>query len=267
MKQTLSSVSFLLSLAHAWDLQPALQKILAEKADFYNCTMVMGYHDNDTAYSLASGQSDRESGRDTKITDRFVWGSVTKVMTGSSVLRICETGQIACDGPMHHLIDPFFAKTMPKLVSLENLFGPEVNTVTVNDLLGMRSGIPDFDTALPFPPPPVDPLRATIYANPAHIFSPEELLSQPWVATGKLNFTPGTCDRKHYGNCYSSTNFVLLGLILAQHSGAESWEKFEQISAMPEYVQKELKNTAFAVSSPPSSFTAVHGYDTTDYNN
>jgi len=255
-------------VVRGWDLQQALQQILAEKAAHYNCSMQMAYHDNKTAYSMASGQSNRKSARNTTVDDRFVWGSVTKVMTGSSVLRLGDLGEINLEGSIVPLIDPFISKSMPSLKALEYLFGQEVADVTVRDLLGMTSGIPDFDTANPWPKDaPVDPFRATVYANPDKVYGPEELLSMPWVKTGKLNFTPGTCDWKKYGNCYSSTNFVLLGLILAQHSGAESWNEFEQLSIMPKSVQKELSHTRFAKRKPASEFTQVHGYDLTNYNN
>jgi CubicO group peptidase (beta-lactamase class C family) len=115
---------------------------------------------------------------------------------------------------------------MPSLVSLENLFGPEIKNVTVEDLLGMKSGVPDFDTAKPGLHPS-DSFRAQAYENPNKEYGPEELLSEEWVKTGSLDFSPGTCDKKHYGNCYSSTNFVLLGMLLAQHGGVESWDKFD----------------------------------------
>jgi CubicO group peptidase (beta-lactamase class C family) len=39
---------------------------------------------------------------------------------------------------------------------------------------------------------------------------------QSWVATGSLEFTPGEQTQ------YSSTNFVLLGLLLAQLTGVPS---------------------------------------------
>lgn len=31
-----------------------------------------------------------------------------------------------------------------------------------------------------------------------------------------------------YGNCYTSTNFVLLGMILAGQAGATDWDTFDQ---------------------------------------
>ena len=76
---------------------------------------------------MVSGNVERDDSSQ-KITkdDRWVWGSVTKVMTGSSVLRLIENGAFALNDSIVPLIDPFIAKSMPSLVSLENLFGPEV---------------------------------------------------------------------------------------------------------------------------------------------
>ena len=75
----------------------------------------------------------------------------------------------------------------------------------------MSSGVPDYDTAKPYPRPPKDPFRAEVYASPAREYPPALLINQSWVATGSLEFPPGS-----YTD-YSSTNFGLLGFILAHH--------------------------------------------------
>ena len=114
----------------------------------------------------------------------------------------------------------------------------------MRDLISMRSGVPDYDTATPFPVPPKDAFRATVYKNPTKNYSPSDLLSVPWVHTGSLidGFIPGTCARK-FGNCYSSTNFVLLGLLLADHAGVDTWEQFDQTSLIPPAVlSADFKN-------------------------
>ena len=50
-------------------------------------------------------------------------------------------------------------------------------------------------------------------------------LSLPWVYTGKLSpvSTHG----------YSSTNFVLLGLVLAKFANATSWDTLDQVPFRP----------------------------------
>ena len=133
----------------------------------------------------------------------------------------------------------------------------------------MKSGIPDFDTAKPWGPDgPVDPLRATIYKNPTHCYSPADLLSVPWVHTKNLTFAPGSCP-PHHGNCYSSTNFVLLGLLLAHHQDPKSsaiWKDYNQSKAYPVSVVKDFPKVSFATTGPPEDHTTVHGYDMTSYN-
>jgi CubicO group peptidase (beta-lactamase class C family) len=62
---------------------------------------------------------------------------------------------------------------------------------------------------------------------------------------------------------YSSTNFMILGLILAANSGVSSWEEFNQASFMPESLRSKFE---FGVTGAPSKYTAVHGYDRTSYN-
>ena len=96
---------------------------------------------------------------------------------------------------------------------------------------------------------------ATIYANASEDFTPPLLLSVPWVATGALDWMPGTKQD------YSSTNFVLLGLILAYHSGADSWDQYDQRSFLPPAVAKELPSVKYVRHGAPKDVTRLHGYD------
>lgn len=83
----------------------------------------------------------------------------------------------------------------------------------------------------------------------------------PWVNNGTMEFAPGTdCD-------YSSTNFVLLGLLLAAHAGVP-WDKFDQTSFRPPAAVKAglLNNSAWAAHGAPDDYTDLHGYDRTSYN-
>ena len=71
--------------------------------------------------------------------------------------------------------------------------------------------------------------------------------------------------RKYY-NCYSSTNFLLLGLLLASHAGVESWEEYDQAKVLSA-VSSDFDHLKFAVKGAPQAWTPVHGYDETHYNN
>ena len=87
--------------------------------------------------------------------------------------------------------------------------------------------------------------------------------SQSWVATGSLEFTPGERTQ------YSSTNFVLLGLLLAQLTGARAWDAYEQralLEPLPAARRALYRNLTFGVHGAPAERTQLHGYDRTSYN-
>ena len=86
--------------------------------------------------------------------------------------------------------------------------------------------VPDYDTAKPWPRPPKDPFRSMVYAAPEREWDPKEILNLSWVATGRLEtLLPGV------RQMYSSTNFVLLGLLLAGLAKAPAWDALDQGSA------------------------------------
>jgi len=127
----------------------------------------------------------------------------------------------------------------------------------------MKSGVPDYDTAKPWPRPPTDPFRAMVYATPGKEWDPVDILNVSWVATGALDFFPG------FRTSYSSTNFVLLGLLLAHLSKAPSWDAYDQLStldALPPARRQLYHAVKLAVHGPPSQWTSVKGYDRTSYN-
>lgn len=50
--------------------------------------------------AVAAGRSDRATGRQARTADKFVWGSVTKLITGASVLRLVDQGVISLSDPV-----------------------------------------------------------------------------------------------------------------------------------------------------------------------
>jgi len=154
--------------------------------------------------------------------------------------------------------------------SLADLWGAEnITATTLRQLLGMGSGVPDFDTATPcFPGQgsscvPSDPLRKTLYADPGHGYSPTRLMGVPWVR----NRWRGPCTHSFGPGmkpfCYSSTNFMLLGLVLAAQAGDSSWSALDQSAYLPESLKDSL---VFAKHGSPKDYTPVHGFDRTSYN-
>ncbi len=253
-------------------VRAAVAKVAAAVSAKYNCSI------SATVYSESRGLNESSAAGavsfaphapDAATSDRYIWGSITKISTGSAILKLAQEGKLSIDDPVCPYVDPMLAamhKQDPanfNYTSCADLWGPMSAMVTIRHLATMNSGIPDFDTAKPYPPPPQDPLRQTIYGQPAHDFTPPELLSVSWVATGKLDFIPGHSLR---GFAYSSTNFILLGLVLAHFGGADSWDTFDQTSFLPAEVKSALSSVEYVRKGAPSDVSRLSGYDRTSYN-
>ena len=241
------------SLLDSDGLRTKLQAIADAKANQYDCAIAIGVQTGSEAVAVASQGS--------AVTDRFVWGSVTKQFTGVALLQLAEAGKLDLDAPVQAHLDPILARL--GLRSLTALFGKGASKITARHLASMQSGVPDFDTAKPYPRPAVDPFRAEVYAEPTHDWGPAGLINQSWVATGSLEFTPGEKTQ------YSSTNFVLLGLLLAQLTGARAWDAYEQralLEPLPAARRALYRNLTFGVHGAPAERIRLHGYDRTSYN-
>jgi CubicO group peptidase (beta-lactamase class C family) len=188
---------------------------------------------------------------------------VTKLLTGTAIMRAVEKGKLASlSTPIAPIIDPLLKDL--GLGSLRDLFGKEAEKFLNAKHLGtMKSGVPDYDTAKPYPKPPTDAFRAQCYQQPSREWDPADILNVSWVATGRLEFFPGL------RQSYSSTNFVLLGLLLAALDEAPSWDAYDQrgtLDALPAARRDLYKAMEFAVHGAPSGWTSVHGFDRTSYN-
>lgn len=87
------------------------------------------------------------------------------------------------------------------------------------------------------------------------------MLQLPWVRTGKLEYEPGA------KTSYSSTNFVLLGLLLAEAANATDWSSFDQGTFIPEAVRARLSGRVrWATRGAPVDYGITPGFDRTNYN-
>ena len=114
--------------------------------------------------------------------DQFAIGSLTKPVIAAQVLRMAETGELG--------LDDLAANRLPADLAFD------ANGATIRQLLGMRSGIPDY----------VDALWDSLSADRQHRWTAREVLAL--VAR----------DRVRAGTTYedSSTNYMLLGLIIEE---------------------------------------------------
>jgi len=263
-----ASLLFLLTFLHvaaiADDLETLrkdVQAIVEDRAKKYNCSFSVAATGTGLADTL------KVASHDITTESKFAWGSITKMWTGSSIMQLVAAGKLKLEEPFAPYVDAQFA-AMRKISfpgmnfsKVRDLWGPDAENVTIHNLLHMQSGIPDFDTANPSRTgKDLDTFRATVYKNPSKDFLEPTLMSVPWVATGKLVAKPGT------GFHYSSTNFGLLGLILANHAGIADYRLFNQSSFLPSALASVAKNIKWARTGSPRDNGVVDGFDHTDYN-
>lgn len=138
----------------------------------------------------ASGIADRKSGTPMTPDTRVRIASISKVFTAIVVLQLVEEGRIDIDAPM--------TQWLPDLV-------PNGQQITVRNLLNHTTGLYDYVEDRDF--------INRGYQNPERVWAPYEMVEYavqypPAFAPG----TPGAWD-------YSSTNYVILGMIVEQVTG------------------------------------------------
>ncbi|WJY22578.1 serine hydrolase domain-containing protein [Fontisubflavum oceani] len=146
----------------------------------------------------ATGTIELDGDRAASTDNTFEVGSQTKMMTSVIIQQLVGEGAIDFDAPLSEQMD---------LSGLEGI--PNIEEVTVRELLANRSGIPDFDTV-----PGEGGLPAFIellLADPTQTLGPDGMLAL--VADQPADFEPG----EGYG--YSNTNYLLLQKLIEQTTG------------------------------------------------
>ena len=162
-------------------LAAELQSILEELAGFAGVSAtVMSAHGT---WSGATGTADGV--RDVTVNDQFSIASITKAVTAAQVMQLVEAGDLGLDDPVADQLPP----------DLEF----DTNGATIRQLLGHRSGIPDY---LPM-------VSAQMSADPLRFWTPAELLAAV------------PADRTTAGEAYAygNTDYVLLGLVIEEVTG------------------------------------------------
>ncbi|WP_433127747.1 serine hydrolase domain-containing protein [Micromonospora sp. CA-240977] len=141
-------------------------------------------------WSAASGRADLRTGRPMRVDERIRIGSSTKTFTATVVLQLVAEGRVGLDAPIETYL--------PGLVRGN---GHDGRRISVRDLLRHTSGLPDHVDALDW-----DHVDRWRYQS----FSPGEL-----VAMALAQPAPGA------GWHYSTTNYVLAGLIVERVTGRD----------------------------------------------
>ena len=87
-----------ITIAPGWEqrLTNELHKIARNESQKYNCSVSIAFRSARGKAAAAFGAVD-PTGAPATTSDVFVWGSVTKVVTGASILRLVADGKLALD--------------------------------------------------------------------------------------------------------------------------------------------------------------------------
>ena len=245
-------------------LRAALQDVSDKLSAKHRMGVAISVFAQDFIAQASAGCSDAalESGpctRPLQDTDSFGWGSVTKSFTAAAVLQLVEIGAVSLDAPAASYCDPFLARMGQRTLS-ERIAGSE--RVRVRDLLHMASGVGDFDSWQ---------FADYQFRNPSKDLTPDEMLN--WVPT-TLEFAPGSKQK------YSTANYVLLGLVLAQHyvtqseasgqhlgspnahnaSNTSLWRLYDQSTVLPPVLRGMLSGAKFPDAGTCARWMPVHGF-------
>ncbi|PLS78136.1 MAG: hypothetical protein CYG59_19780 [Chloroflexi bacterium] len=174
----------------------------------------------------ASGVADRGQNRPMEPHTNVRIASISKIFTAVVVLQLAEAGVIDLDAPL--------ARYVPNLV-------PNDNVITVRNLLNHTSGLYDYLEDRNF--------QAQAYERPERVIPPTELV------TYATRFAPAFPPASANNWDYSSTNFVLLGMVVEAATGNSLAQEMRQRIFAP----LGLKQTYFPSDEqvPP---TAARGY-------
>ena len=163
------------------DLAEELLAILNDKADGSGVAATVMSADG--TWSGAAGKADGV--RDVEVDSQFAIASITKSVIAAQVMQMVEAGELG--------LDDSAADHLPSDLDFDS------NGATIRQLLGMRSGIPDY----------FDAISDSVTTDRQRRWTPTDVL------------TLVAADRSPAGDFfeYSSTNYVLLGLIIEQVRG------------------------------------------------
>ncbi|MFM7068274.1 MAG: serine hydrolase domain-containing protein, partial [Actinomycetes bacterium] len=154
-------------------------------------------------------------------------GSVTKTFTATAVLQQVEAGKLS--------LDDTIGDVLPDLAAEH----PAVGKITVQQLLGMTSGIPDYaNTGL---------VLNKVVQDPTKVWTPEEIIDLT-LTESKLS-APGTPG-------YSTTNYLILGQMVEKVSGISIEQAIGKVAKAAGLKNSALTEPSDNALPAPSS----HGY-------
>ncbi|PFN00561.1 serine hydrolase domain-containing protein [Bacillus cereus] len=163
--------------------------------------VIVAVKNGDAHCSYASGEANIERNHKVDADSTFRIGSTTKTFVATVALQLAGVKKLSLDDTVE--------KWMPGLLKGNGYDG---NKVTIRQLLNHTSGIPDFLTP---------ELKTKLLENPGENYTPEQLIARA------LELEPVT------GWAYSSTNTVIMGLIIQRLTGETYAEQIKKLIIEP----------------------------------
>jgi len=201
------------------DFGPLLERVVEAGAP----GVVLVVRDGSTIRTDVRGVPARRPARHVRAGDRFRIGSVTKTFVATVVLQLADEGRVSLDDTVE--------EWLPGVV-------PGGRAITIRQLLSHRSGLFDYVE---------DPkVFAPYNQDPAHAWDPRQLVEI--AAAHPAPFSPG---RRF---AYSSTNYLLLGLIVETATGTPLEQQLRERIFQP----LGLRQTTFAPRFVTDPY--IHGH-------
>lgn len=163
------------------------------------------------AWAGSVGVADRSTGRPLTADATFRTASLTKTYTAAAIFRLAEQGLVVTADPIERHLSAASVATL-------RAGGFDPASMTVDQLLTHRSGLPDHALSLPY-------LQAVL-ADPLHRWSRDEQLALAMTLGGPL-FAPGADYR------YSDTGYLLLGEMIERHTGQQLGAAYRSLLRLP----------------------------------
>ena len=204
-------------------IDKAAEAALAESPDNTPGLWVAVWDPKVGYYEAAYGDAVAKTTKATTADHNWI-GSITKTVFATAVLQQVAAGTLTLSDTVAK-VDPDLAAKYPSIAD-----------ITVGELLGMVSGIPDY----------ADAVVAKLVVDQALTFTRDDLI-KIGLAAGKQE-PVGTL-------AYSTTNYIILGNMLATVTGHSPEDLVNDVFAQAGMTQSMLPAQASALPDP-----AAHGY-------
>jgi D-alanyl-D-alanine carboxypeptidase len=171
----------------------------------------------------AAGSKDLAADEPLSVDNRFRAGSNTKMFTAAIILQLVDEGVLSLEDTLGDMLGGY----------------DDWDEVTLEQLLGMTGGIPDYLSLTAF--------FMDAFLGGYKTYAPADIIA--FAQDAPMDFVPGQ------GCKYSSTNYLLLGLVMEEVTGKTAEQLYKDRIIEP----LELKDTYLDVEGAQDDLLA-HGY-------